>query len=123
AHAGEYSPGHAPGAGSDAPRGLLEERIAAIWREVLGGETERIDPTASFFEIGGHSLLATRVMSRLRGAFGVELPVRTLFEAPSVRELARRVEAALDAARGGAESRARPPISRRTETGPPPPSF
>ncbi|HEY2736775.1 MAG TPA: condensation domain-containing protein, partial [Thermoanaerobaculia bacterium] len=121
--AGGNLPGHASGAVTDAPRGLLEERIAAIWREVLASETERIDPTASFFEIGGHSLLATRVMSRLRGVFGVELPVRTLFEAPSVRELARRVEAALDAARGGAESRARPPISRRTAAGPPPLSF
>ncbi len=123
AHAGGNLQGHASGTGMDAPRGLLEERIASIWREVLNSETERIDPTASFFEIGGHSLLATRVMSRLRGVFGVELPVRTLFEAPSVRELARRVEAALDAARGGAESRARPPISKRTDPGAPPLSF
>ncbi|HEX3525566.1 MAG TPA: non-ribosomal peptide synthase/polyketide synthase, partial [Thermoanaerobaculia bacterium] len=123
AHAGGHLPGHAQGAGTDAPRGLLEERIAGIWREALGSATERIDPTASFFEIGGHSLLATRVISRLRGVFGVELPVRTLFEAPSVRELARCVEVALDAARGGAESHARPPISKRTETEPPPLSF
>jgi pristinamycin I synthase-3/4 len=104
-----------------APRTLVEESIAGIWREVLGSGP--VDPTASFFEIGGHSLLATRVMSRLRGVFGVDLPVRTLFEAPSVRELARRVEAALDAARGGAAGRPLPPLTRRAGAGPPPLSF
>jgi len=106
---------------ADAPLTLVEERIAGIWREVL--ERREVDPAASFFEIGGHSLLATRVLSRLRAVFGVELPVRTLFEAPSVRDLAWRVEAALDAAHGGAASRSLPLIGRRVETGPPPLSF
>ncbi|HEY0782931.1 MAG TPA: AMP-binding protein, partial [Thermoanaerobaculia bacterium] len=71
----------------------FEERIAAIFREVL--EVERVSAVAGFFEIGGHSLLATRVTSRLRSSFGVDLPVRVLFEAPTVRELALRVEAAV----------------------------
>src|SRR6185295_18518254 len=77
------------------PRGPVEEVMAGIWSEVLGVAGIGVDE--SFFELGGHSLLATRVLSRLRSAFGVELPVRALFEAPTVAGLAGRVEAALRA--------------------------
>jgi len=67
----------------------IEELVAAVWSEVLG--IERIGRGDDFFELGGHSLLATRVASRISRAFGVELPVRALFEAPTVAALAERI--------------------------------
>ncbi|MBW8875034.1 MAG: amino acid adenylation domain-containing protein, partial [Acidobacteria bacterium] len=75
-----------------APRTPTEELVAGVWAEVV--RAERIGVGESFFELGGHSLLATQVVSRLRQAFGVELPVRALFEAPTVEALARRIDAA-----------------------------
>ncbi|HST60093.1 MAG TPA: condensation domain-containing protein, partial [Longimicrobium sp.] len=74
-----------------APRTPVEEVLAGIWAEVLG--LERVGAEANFFEVGGHSLLATRVISRVRAVFGVEPTVRTMFEAPTVAELADAVEA------------------------------
>ena len=72
-----------------APRTPVEEMLAQIWAEVLG--VERVGIHDNFFELGGHSLMAIRVVSRLRDAFSVELPVRVLFEAPSMAELAAAV--------------------------------
>jgi amino acid adenylation domain-containing protein len=69
-----------------------EEILSGIWGEVLG--MERVGAEESFFELGGHSLLATQVMSRIRAVFGVELPLRVIFEHPTVRGVARDVEKA-----------------------------
>ncbi len=78
-----------------APRTATEAMVAGIWAEVLG--VERVGAADSFFELGGHSLLATQVVSRVRAACGVELPVRALFETPVLAELAERVDAAVQA--------------------------
>jgi amino acid adenylation domain-containing protein len=75
-----------------APRTPTEERLVEIWREVLG--TERIGVHDNFFELGGHSLAATRVISRATGAFQIELPLQELFDAPTVVELAQKIDAA-----------------------------
>ncbi|HVR96609.1 MAG TPA: amino acid adenylation domain-containing protein [Thermoanaerobaculia bacterium] len=69
-----------------APRSVLEEVLAGIWAEVL--QTGPIGVHDSFFSVGGHSLNASQVLSKVRASFGVELPVRSLFEAPTVAGLA-----------------------------------
>ena len=74
-----------------APRTPLEEQITKIWREVMN--VEIVDVEADFFASGGDSLVATQVMARLRQTFQIELPLRTLFEHPTIAALAQVIEA------------------------------
>ncbi|MFN6560839.1 MAG: amino acid adenylation domain-containing protein [Nostoc sp. ChiSLP01] len=71
------------------PRTFVEEMVVNIWSKILG--IEHIGINDNFFELGGHSLLATMVIARLREAFGIELPLRCLFEAPTVASLSDRI--------------------------------
>jgi len=73
------------------PESPLEEVLSGIWAEVLGVGTGSLGVHDNFFELGGHSLLATRVNARLRDLLGVDLPMRTLFETPTVSSLAARI--------------------------------
>ena len=68
----------------------VEEQLTAIWREVLG--VERISVRDNFFELGGHSLLAIQVISRVREKLKVELPLFSLFDAPTIQQLARGLD-------------------------------
>jgi amino acid adenylation domain-containing protein len=74
-----------------APRTATETQLAAIWAEVL--KREVIGVTDNFLALGGHSLLAIRVLGKISKAFGVRLPLRLLFDAPTVEQLAERIEA------------------------------
>ncbi|HEX2091731.1 MAG TPA: amino acid adenylation domain-containing protein, partial [Longimicrobiaceae bacterium] len=100
-----------------APRTPTEALLAGIWTETLG--VERVGARDDFWELGGHSLLAARVGARVREALGVELPVRALFDAPTVETLAAEVERA----RGGVERARIPAPARVAEPGDAPLSF
>ncbi|HEX5719284.1 MAG TPA: amino acid adenylation domain-containing protein [Thermoanaerobaculia bacterium] len=91
------------------PRTATEEILAGLWRELLG--TADLGVRDSFFDLGGHSLLATRLISRVRRTFDVELPLRTLFERPTIEGFAAAVETAI---RDGRTDEAPPirPVSR-----------
>jgi acyl carrier protein len=80
---------HEEASGKAAAASAEEEVLAGIWRSVLG--VEEVGVEEDFFELGGHSLMATRVVSRIGRELGVEVGVRELFEAPTVRGLARRM--------------------------------
>ncbi|MBD1944543.1 amino acid adenylation domain-containing protein, partial [Coleofasciculus sp. FACHB-712] len=72
-----------------SPRNLTEEILVNIWSELLG---VRVGIYDNFFELGGHSLLATQIISRIRQAFELDLPLRSLFEKPTVAELAENLD-------------------------------
>ncbi len=102
-------------AGYVAPRTETEELVSSVWAGLL--KQERVGREDNFFELGGHSLLATQLMSRLREAFGVDAPLRLLFEQPTVAGLTQGLEQALTAGRRLA------PLQRLALTGPQPLSF
>ncbi|MGF2038868.1 MAG: non-ribosomal peptide synthetase [Nostoc sp. CmiVER01] len=72
-----------------APRTPIEEMLAQIWAQVL--RVEQVSIYDNFFELGGHSLLATQLLSRIRNIFKVELPLRSLFAAATLAELAQEI--------------------------------
>jgi thioester reductase-like protein len=72
-----------------APRSPLEKKLANIWQEVL--ELEKIGINDNFFDLGGHSLLITQLLAKVRNAFNVELPLKDLFNAPTIADLAERL--------------------------------
>jgi amino acid adenylation domain-containing protein len=107
----------APEAALAPLRTRVEHRLAEIWGALLGNPLLGLD--SNFFELGGDSLLATQLLTRLRGAFAIELPLRTIFESVTLSRLAARIEAATVSqlppeSRGAAElgPRARTPMAR-----------
>jgi amino acid adenylation domain-containing protein/non-ribosomal peptide synthase protein (TIGR01720 family) len=89
---------------SQKPRGAKEEILAGIFEEILSSSPIGIHD--NFFDLGGHSLLATQVISRIRNVFQLDLPLRALFEAPTIAGLAIRIQEAR-----GAENRLAPPLA------------
>ena len=73
-----------------APRTTVEERLSVMLSALLG--LEQVSVNDNFFMLGGHSLLGTQLISQIRGAFGVELALRTLFESPTIEQLALAIE-------------------------------
>jgi amino acid adenylation domain-containing protein len=100
------APGEGASGAPEAPSGVLEELLAGIWERVL--EVERVGARDDFFALGGHSLLATRIMAQVRAALKIEMPLRVLFEAPTLRAFAERVQAA----RRDPEATPPPPVQR-----------
>jgi amino acid adenylation domain-containing protein/non-ribosomal peptide synthase protein (TIGR01720 family) len=93
------------------PRNPSEELLATIWADVL--KLDRVSIHDNFFDIGGHSLLATQVVSRLRSAFGVDVPVRALFETPTVAGVAEFI----DTSRWQIQGHAAPPLRAISRSG------
>jgi acyl carrier protein len=93
-----------------APRTALEEQIASVWSQILG--LERVGIHANFFDLGGHSLLATQVVSRLADALGFEVPLRLMFERPTIARLA---EALAQISGSVTERKTAPAIRRAAE--------
>ena len=73
-----------------APATETERSVAALWAEIL--KRDAVSATDNFFELGGHSLLAIRILGRLSRTFGIRLSMRTLFDAPTVMQLAAEID-------------------------------
>ncbi|WP_240359950.1 non-ribosomal peptide synthetase [Pyxidicoccus trucidator] len=100
-----------------APRTPVQQALAGIWERVL--HVDRVGLGDNFFTLGGHSLLATQAISQIRGTFQLELSLRSLFEAPTLEELATRIELA----RSEASSETMAPLTRQPREGALPLSF
>ncbi|HKH48828.1 MAG TPA: amino acid adenylation domain-containing protein, partial [Thermoanaerobaculia bacterium] len=100
------APDPTPGTVYAPPQTPVETALAAIWSDML--RVPRVGREDRFFDLGGHSLLATQMISRVQEACGAELPLRAVFEAPKLADLARAVEAAQAAGNGSALRRLRP---------------
>ncbi|HEY0366998.1 MAG TPA: condensation domain-containing protein, partial [Pyrinomonadaceae bacterium] len=94
-----------------------EEVVAGVWSQIL--RLDRVGRNDNFFHLGGHSLLATQVVSRLGDLFDIELPLRTIFESPTVKSLSARVDHEIREGQG----RALMPIETIARGGPLPLSF
>jgi acyl carrier protein len=76
--------------GAAGPASEVEKRVADIVASLL--RVDRVDPQANFFDLGGHSLLGAQLIARVRAAFGINLPLRKVFEAATVSELSAEIE-------------------------------
>ncbi len=101
----------------EPPRTPTEDLLSAIWAEVL--KVDRISRQDNFFELGGHSLLAMQIVSRIQMRFQVTLPMRAVFEAPTIAELS----ATIQEMRQGPSSSTWPPLQTVDRTPPLPLSF
>ena len=92
--------GNRPHLGSNyvSPRNETERNLSEIWQELLN--LKQVGVEDNFFELGGHSLLATQLISRLDESFHINLPLRTIFETPTLAGLAERIDTILWAAQG-----------------------
>jgi acyl-coenzyme A synthetase/AMP-(fatty) acid ligase/acyl carrier protein len=97
-----------------APRTPIEETLMALWSEVLG--LERVGINDSFFNLGGHSLLAMQLITRVREAFGVELPLAQLFDEPTIARTAEVVGELRAQSEAAAAAPAGPVIARRARS-------
>ncbi|MDE3103532.1 MAG: amino acid adenylation domain-containing protein [Acidobacteriota bacterium] len=109
------APEHTPARALVPPSSATEVAIHAIWAEVL--RRERVSVLDNFFDLGGHSLMATQVISRMRRALQVDLPLRLIFEEPTIRAIA------LVADRHKSPTTELPPLVAVERTGPLPLSF
>ena len=112
----ELEPADLPGGEQVAPRSTLEQTLAEIWTAVLG--VPAVGAEDDFFDLGGNSLVAVQLVARVRSAVGVQVPMRTLFDAPTVAGMAARVEQLRAAAAGGGSPAATggPPAPAPTAT-------
>ena len=95
----------------EEPVNETEEKLAGIWREVL--LIDQVSRHESFFDVGGHSLLATKITARVAKTFGISLPVRSIFESPTIAKLGAVVDGIKRETTGAA-----PPIISRRPRGP-----
>ncbi|KQT57023.1 hypothetical protein ASG52_02800 [Methylobacterium sp. Leaf456] len=90
----------------EPPQGATEEKLGGLWSSLLG--VERVGRSQNFFSLSGHSLLAAKLVARIRAELGRDLPLRAVFEAPSLAALAARIEVAPPIAESSGVPRAAP---------------